>query len=73
MAMDADLDVKYISMEVADDTINLYAGILDNLSKQDCQLTYTEARTIAMSAVPEALRRLDEKRKEREKIRGTKY
>ena len=71
--MDPDLDVKYISMEVADDVINLYTAIWNNIVNRNHLLTYSEARNIAMSAVPEALRRLGEKRKERERIHATEH
>lgn len=71
--MDPDLDVKYISMEVADDVINLYTAIWNNIVNRNNLLTYSEARNIAMSAVPEALRRLGEKRKERERIHVTEH
>lgn len=71
--MDPDLDVKYISMEVADDVINLYTATWNNIVNRNNLLTYSEARNIAMSAVPEALRRLGEKRKERERIHATEH
>lgn len=71
--MDPDLDVKYISMEVADDVINLYTAIWNNIVNGNNLLTYSEARNIAMSAVPEAMRRLGEKRKERERIHAAEH